>query len=217
MLKRIVTELRHHIPFTAIGAVTGIVVMVIIVSVGVLPQVNRVSSTVFYVLHPLHVVLSAMVTTSLYKKYGSQKIWAAVLVGYFGSVGIATISDSLIPYLGESLLNLPHAEAHIGFIEEWQIVNPAALLGIAIGYWKGAVCDISPDGVVKSLRYAIDLVGEDYVALGSDFDGATRTAFDTSELAVLTQKMTDNGFSDGEITKVMGDNSVRFLLSYLPK
>ena len=136
MLKRIVTELRHHIPFTAIGAVTGIVVMVIIVSVGVLPQVNRVSSTVFYVLHPLHVVLSAMVTTSLYKKYGSQKIWAAVLVGYFGSVGIATISDSLIPYLGESLLNLPHAEAHIGFIEEWQIVNPAALLGIAIGYWK---------------------------------------------------------------------------------
>ena len=87
---------------------------------------------------------------------------------------------------------------------------------IAIGYWKGAVCDIRPDGIVKALRYAIDLVGEDHVALGSDFDGATTTAFDTSELCVLTQKMMNNGFSDREITKVMGGNSVRFLRSYLP-
>ena len=108
MLKRIAIELRHHIPFTAIGAVSGIIIMVIIVSVGVLPQVARISPTIFYILHPLHVVLSALVTSSLYKKYGSKKIWAALLVGYFGSVGIATISDSVIPYLGETLLNLPH-------------------------------------------------------------------------------------------------------------
>ena len=88
---------------------------------------------------------------------------------------------------------------------------------ICIGYWEGAVCDISPDGIVKSLRYAIDLVGEDHVALGSDFDGTTTTALDTSELSILTQKMMDNGFSDSEITKVMGGNSLRFLSSYLPK
>ncbi|UCE51851.1 MAG: membrane dipeptidase [Desulfobacterales bacterium] len=88
---------------------------------------------------------------------------------------------------------------------------------ICIGYWEGAVCDISPEGIVKSLRYAIDLVGEDHVALGSDFDGTTTTALDTSELSILTQKMMDHGFSDSEITKVMGGNSVRFLSSYLPK
>jgi membrane dipeptidase len=88
---------------------------------------------------------------------------------------------------------------------------------ICIGYWEGAVCDISPEGIIKSLRYAIDLVGEDHVALGSDFDGTTTTALDTSELSILTQKMLDHGFSDSEITKVMGGNSVRFLSSYLPK
>ncbi len=87
---------------------------------------------------------------------------------------------------------------------------------ICIGYWDGAVCDISPDGIVKSMRYAIDLVGEDHVALGSDYDGNTTVAFDTSELSVLTQKMMDHGFSDSEIAKVMGGNSVRFLHSYLP-
>jgi len=88
---------------------------------------------------------------------------------------------------------------------------------ICIGYWKGAACDISPEGIIKSLRYAIALVGEDHVALGSDFDGTTTTAFDTSELSILTQKMMDYGFSDNEIAKVMGGNSVRFLSSYLAK
>ena len=136
MLKRIATELKHHIPFTAVGAVTGIIIMVIIISVNALPQVSGVSHTVFYVLHPLHVVLSALVTTALYKKHGKGKIWAAILIGYVGSVGIATLSDSVIPYLGESLLNLPYTAPHIGFIEEWYIVNPAALLGIIIGCWK---------------------------------------------------------------------------------
>ena len=94
-----------------------------------------------------------------------------------------------------------------------RIAEKGGLIGI--GYWEGAVCDISPDGVVETLRYAIDLLGEDHVALGSDFDGTTTTAFDTSELAILTQKMMDNGFTDSEITKVMGANSVKFLLSYL--
>ena len=40
---------------------------------------------------------------------------------------------------------------------------------IAIGYWDGAVCDTSPTNIVKAMRYAIDLLGEDHVALGSDF------------------------------------------------
>jgi len=88
---------------------------------------------------------------------------------------------------------------------------------ICIGYWDGAVCDIRPEGIVKSLRYAIALVGEDHVALGSDFDGSTTTAFDTSELSVLTQTMMDYGFTDSQINKVMGGNSIRFLSSYLPE
>ncbi len=75
---------------------------------------------------------------------------------------------------------------------------------ICIGYWDAAVCDITPDGVVKSLRYAIDLVGVDHVALGSDYDGSTTVTFDTSELAVLTQKMMDHGFTNTEIAQVMG-------------
>lgn len=136
MLRLIARELKNHAPFTALGAITGIVFIVIIAFGNVLPQVSQVSYAIFYILHPAHVVLSALVTTALYKKYGGGKIWAAILVGYFGSVGIATISDSLIPYLGETLMVLPYREIHIGLIEEWWLVNPAALLGIIIGYLK---------------------------------------------------------------------------------
>jgi hypothetical protein len=51
-------------------------------------------------------------------------------------VGIATLSDSVIPYIGEILIKLPYAAPHIGFIEEWWLVNPLALIGIGIGFWK---------------------------------------------------------------------------------
>ena len=88
---------------------------------------------------------------------------------------------------------------------------------IAIGYWAGAIGDISPKNVVKSIRYAIDLVGEDHVALGSDFDGSVKTSFDTSEIAVITQEMVKSGFTQIEISKVMGKNSVNFLLENLPE
>ena len=138
MLRNLIDELRAHIPFTALGAAIGIIAMVIILLSDSLAGFTRISEPLFEVLHPAHVVLSAIVTTALYKRYGNGKIWAIILVGYIGSIGIATLSDSLIPYLGETLLRLPNREVHVGFIEEWYIVNPAALLGIAIGYFKPA-------------------------------------------------------------------------------
>jgi membrane dipeptidase len=87
---------------------------------------------------------------------------------------------------------------------------------LGIGYWDGAVCDPSPEGVVRSIRFAIDLLGVDHVALGSDYDGTVATTFDTSELAVLTDTMLRSGFTEDEIRKVMGENVKRFLLENLP-
>src|SRR5262249_8762281 len=88
---------------------------------------------------------------------------------------------------------------------------------IGIGYWEGAVCDASPKGVAKSLRYAVNLVGVDHVALGSDYDGATTMRFDASESAALVSAMLDAGFSEEEIRKVGGANLIRFLMTHLPR
>ncbi len=88
---------------------------------------------------------------------------------------------------------------------------------IGIGFWNAAACDISPKGVAASIDYAVSIAGIDHVALGSDFDGAVTTAFDTSEYAVLTQELLKRGFSDKQIAAVMGENIIRFLLENLPR
>ncbi len=131
MLRRITKELKEHIPFTALGALTGIIITVIVV-LGNVP--HHISDIIFYTLHPVHVLLSALVTTSMYMRYKKGKIWAVILIGWTGSLGIATISDAMIPYLGGNLLHV-QMEFHVPFIEEWWI-NLFALAGIAIGYWK---------------------------------------------------------------------------------
>lgn len=126
----ILTELKAHAPFTLFGALTGIVLMLVFKNIG-----HETSEKLFYVFHPAHVVLSAIVTASMFKLHTKRPNFLVVLlVGYFGSIGIATVSDSLIPYAGEVLLGL-HAHSHIGFIEGWYIVNPAAILGVLIAWF----------------------------------------------------------------------------------
>lgn len=136
MVRRIANELKKHAPFTFFGALTGITIMLVILFGNFLPQVSPISQNIFYILHPAHVLLSAFVTTALYMRYGKRKIWLAILIGYTGSIGVSTMSDSIIPYLGEALLSLPNRDVHIGFIEKPLITNFAALFGIMIGYWK---------------------------------------------------------------------------------
>ncbi|MBN1526408.1 MAG: hypothetical protein JW919_02340 [Candidatus Omnitrophica bacterium] len=141
MLKQILGELKAHAPFTFFGAVTGVIIMIFCYR---LPY--RISYDIFYVFHPVHVFLSALVTSSMYKLHecgrlsgkcltGRCNFLALLAIGYVGSVGIATLSDSIIPYLCEMLFNMPRRGVHFGFIEKWWLVNPLAIAGIAVAYF----------------------------------------------------------------------------------
>lgn len=88
---------------------------------------------------------------------------------------------------------------------------------IGIGYWEAASCDATPAGIAAAITAAIALVGEDHVALGSDFDGAVETTFDAAELAALTQALIDAGLDEPVIAKVMGGNALRFFARALPE
>jgi membrane dipeptidase len=82
---------------------------------------------------------------------------------------------------------------------------------IGIGYWEGALCGTSPAAAAKAIKHVRDLVGIQYAALGSDYDGATTVRFDTSQLVQVTQALLDEGFTEAEIRAVMGDNARRVL------
>ena len=133
----IIKELKSHAPFTFFGAMTGVVLIAFFQKIP-----PDVSYNIFYVLHPIHVVLSALVTVSMYEfhKCGRNRkkcnLWTLLVIGYLGSIGIATISDSVIPYLGETMLGMPNKGMHLGFIEKWWLINPLAIAGVAIAYFK---------------------------------------------------------------------------------
>lgn len=88
---------------------------------------------------------------------------------------------------------------------------------IGIGYFSGAICDITPKGIAAAIADAVTLLGEDAVALGSDFDGGITASLDTSELAVITQELMNTGLSEAIIRKVMGENAYRFFAENLPQ
>ncbi len=128
----VAAELKAHAPFTAFGTLTGIVIMAAFLQFRV---PGEVSAALFWIFHPLHVLLSALVTTAMYRRHSQAGVWRVFLIGYAGSIGIATLSDSLIPFAGEWLLDLPNRGTHVGFIEKWWLVNPLAFAGIGLGYF----------------------------------------------------------------------------------
>jgi microsomal dipeptidase-like Zn-dependent dipeptidase len=95
-----------------------------------------------------------------------------------------------------------------------QIAARGGILGV--GYFGGAICDISPKGIAKEIIHAVDLLGEDAVALGSDFDGTVTTSLDTSELAAITHELLAQGMAEPQIRKVMGENARRYFAENLP-
>ncbi|MDH3609283.1 MAG: membrane dipeptidase, partial [Gammaproteobacteria bacterium] len=68
----------------------------------------------------------------------------------------------------------------------------------------------------ESIRYVNDLVGVDYVGLGSDFDGNVQVPFTSSSIEQLTHALTQADFSKQQIRKIMGGNLQRIFTEYLP-
>ncbi|WHU01908.1 dipeptidase [Sphingomonas sp. NIBR02145] len=82
---------------------------------------------------------------------------------------------------------------------------------VGIGYWDAAVCGTEPANVVRAILHVRQLVGVDHVGLGSDFDGAVTTGWDSSQLVAITGGLLDAGLSPDEIRKVMGGNVLRVI------
>jgi hypothetical protein len=182
-LQQIGRELKIHSPFTLMGAATGIVLMLLGRAF-----LGGHEQTLFAIFHPLHVVLSAMVTAALFEMHRKiNNFFVILIIGVVGAIGIATLSDSILPFFGESILGVAipthatlhegheatgdalveehdehdhaseaadahdeqeehdvaagaheehHPSLHLGFIEEWYLVFPAAILGVLLAYFK---------------------------------------------------------------------------------
>ncbi len=99
-----------------------------------------------------------------------------------------------------------------------QLRRIAATGGIVgIGFWDTAVCGEDARSIAKAIKYAVGIIGVDHVCLGSDFDGSVKAPFDTSGEALITEALINEGFSDEDIARIMGDNILKLLSEGLPQ
>jgi microsomal dipeptidase-like Zn-dependent dipeptidase len=87
---------------------------------------------------------------------------------------------------------------------------------IGIGLWPDVLCGHSPAAWARAVRYAVDLVGVDHVALGSDWDGAVPVIVDAAGTVHLVDALLSEGFGAQDISKIMGGNTLRVFREMLP-
>jgi membrane dipeptidase len=66
--------------------------------------------------------------------------------------------------------------------------------------------------LIQHIEYIINLVGVDYVGLGSDFDGINITPQqldDVTNFPLITKALVDKGYSKKDIAKILGRNFLR--------
>ena len=70
------------------------------------------------------------------------------------------------------------------------------------------------DFVIKHIEYVINLVGVDYVGIGSDFDGIyqpPKELDDVTDYLKITKVLVEKGYSKNDIDKILGGNLLRVL------
>ena len=78
---------------------------------------------------------------------------------------------------------------------------------------EGKLPHVSWERIVDHIDHAVKLVGADHVGLGSDFDGASMPEGmdDVSHLPQITDALLKKGYSEADIRKILGENTLRVL------
>ena len=82
------------------------------------------------------------------------------------------------------------------------------MLNFSTGFLGGSTVD----KIIEHIDHIKELVGVDYIGIGSDFDGGITAPVDLSDATqypVLTKKLVDNGYTEEEIRKILGLNFIR--------
>ncbi len=154
----------------------------------------------------------------------------------FGKAAVAKMNELGIfidlahssPAIVDDVLNLttkPVMVSHTGVravldsqrnLSDAQIQKIAANGGIiGIAFFDMAVGEPELPNIIASIKHVRDLVGIQYVALGSDYDGSVAVPFDITGLPLIVEGLLEAGFSEEEIRAVMGENVKLFFLKNL--
>ncbi len=133
--------------------------------------------------------------------------------------GIKTIQDILQETQNPIVATHSGARAlrnHYRNLYDWQIqdiANSGGVIGVVFyPYFLNGSSNASINDVIAHIDYIKNLVGIDYVAIGSDFDGIEVVPLgleDTSKFPNLTEALFDHGYSREEVEKILYKNFKR--------
>ncbi|HWN65092.1 MAG TPA: dipeptidase [Candidatus Binatus sp.] len=78
---------------------------------------------------------------------------------------------------------------------------------------KGILPRVDYTKIIEHIDHAVKVAGLDHVGLGSDFDGANMPygMEDASMLPKITEALLKKGYSDGDVKKILGENTLRLM------
>jgi hypothetical protein len=121
-LDEILLELKRHLPFSLGSSFSAVILVLFVYNFWSIP-----SGAFFEVLHPMHVIFSAVATSAIYWKY--RKDWVgSILVGVVGSILVGSLSDILLPWLAGNIFGL-ETSFHLPILEEPLLILTVAFLG----------------------------------------------------------------------------------------
>jgi membrane dipeptidase len=67
--------------------------------------------------------------------------------------------------------------------------------------------------IIEHIEHAVKVAGIDHVGLGSDFDGANMPygMEDATKLPKITEALLQKGYSEGDVKKILGENTLRVM------
>lgn len=98
-----------------------------------------------------------------------------------------------------------------------EIANRGGIIGICFAsQFLNELGSSNSKDIVKHIKYIKDLVGIEYIGLGSDFDGVdlNKMPLDirgVKDIDKIITEMKKEGFSEAEVNKVLGENWLRVL------
>lgn len=78
---------------------------------------------------------------------------------------------------------------------------------------QGKLPRVSCEKIVEHIDHAVKIAGAEHVGLGSDFDGADMPfgMEDASKLPQITEALLRKGYSEGDVRKILGENTLRVM------
>ena len=131
-------------------------------------------------------------------------------------VGIITIQDILTETKNPIVATHSGARSiydHYRNLYDWQIqdiANSGGVIGVVFYPWfLNGSASASISDVITHIDYIKNLVGIDYVAIGSDFDGIEVTPLgleDVTKFPDLTIALLQHGYTESDLEKILGGN-----------